>query len=97
LDSICPTGAGKVAGVKIEIHDEKWVGGAEAGAGFELLSAAINGDGREKASAFAKKLRRDESARQEREELLCGKAAGLLGFSRNFEMLFDGEKSWAGE
>jgi hypothetical protein len=27
LDSICPTGAGKVAGVKIEIEDEKLAGG----------------------------------------------------------------------
>jgi hypothetical protein len=29
LDSICPTGFGKVVGVKIEIDDEKWAGGAE--------------------------------------------------------------------
>jgi hypothetical protein len=29
LDSICPTGVGKVAGVKIGIHEEMWVGGAE--------------------------------------------------------------------
>jgi hypothetical protein len=29
LDSICPTGADKVSGVKIEIDKEKWAGGAE--------------------------------------------------------------------
>jgi hypothetical protein len=36
LDSICPTGAGKVAGVKIEIDDEKL-----AGEGRRLLELFI--------------------------------------------------------
>jgi hypothetical protein len=43
LDSGCPTGAGKVAGVKIEIDDEKAAGGAEVLARFELALAGING------------------------------------------------------
>jgi|HubBroStandDraft_4_1064222.scaffolds.fasta_scaffold559111_2 hypothetical protein len=34
LDSICPTGVGKVAGMKIEIHDEKLARGAEVIARF---------------------------------------------------------------
>jgi hypothetical protein len=38
-----------VAGVKIEIDDEKWAGGGEVRARIETWSAAINGDGREKA------------------------------------------------
>jgi hypothetical protein len=29
LDSICPTGVGKVAGVKIDIHGERRAGGVE--------------------------------------------------------------------
>ncbi len=48
LDSICPTGFGKVAGVKIENDDGKWAGGAEVGKRFDLWSAAMNGIGREK-------------------------------------------------
>jgi hypothetical protein len=48
LDSICPTGVGKVAGVKIEIDDERLTAGVEVTARFELLSAANNGISREK-------------------------------------------------
>jgi hypothetical protein len=48
LDSICPTGAGKVAGVKIEIDKEKGAGGVEATARFGPWSAAMNGISREK-------------------------------------------------
>jgi hypothetical protein len=60
LDSGCPTGAGKVAGVKIEIDDEKAARDAGVLGRFELEFGAINGDSREKtpsvakASAFAK-------------------------------------------
>jgi hypothetical protein len=85
LDSICPTGVGKVAGVKVENDEEKVAGGAEGDppwprlspsqcyggtsrrdklARFGLWCAGINGVGREKAPAFAKKLRRDKMARQ---------------------------------
>jgi hypothetical protein len=59
LDSICPTEAGKVAGVKIEMDEEKWAGGPvvirlrqrlrrDKLAGFELWSVAFNGNSREK-------------------------------------------------
>jgi signal transduction histidine kinase len=48
LDSGCPTGAGKVAGVKIEIDEEKWAGRAGVMGRFELVSAAINGSSRDK-------------------------------------------------
>jgi hypothetical protein len=48
LDSGCPTGLGKVAGVKLEKHDEKLAGGSEWFARFKLLSGAINGIHREK-------------------------------------------------
>jgi hypothetical protein len=43
LDSICPTGEGKVAVLNIEIHDERLVGGAELMARVGLWAAAING------------------------------------------------------
>jgi hypothetical protein len=52
---------------------------------------------RKGASAFAKKLRRDKSARQEREKLHYDTRAGLHGFTRIFEMSLDGTKAWAGE
>jgi hypothetical protein len=38
-----------VAGVKLEIDEEKWAGGVEVWARFELWSAAIKGINREKA------------------------------------------------
>jgi hypothetical protein len=89
LDSICPTGSGKVAGVKSEIDEEKWAGGAEATARFEQWSAVINGISREKrrsvakASAVAKAMADKMEGRQ---------MAGLLGCSRIFEMSLDREK-----
>src|ERR1700677_2978769 len=43
LDSICPSGAGKVAGVKIENHDEKLAGVVEVMARFNLLWVAVEG------------------------------------------------------
>jgi hypothetical protein len=43
LDSICPTGLGKVAGLKMEMDDEKWAGGSECLTRFESWSAANNG------------------------------------------------------
>jgi hypothetical protein len=53
LDSICPTGLGKVAGVKIEIHDEKLAGGGEVPRECKRQNGecrpAINGISREKA------------------------------------------------
>ncbi len=53
LDSICPTGAGKVAGVKIEIDGERWVGGVKVPRECKMQSGecrpAINGISRETA------------------------------------------------
>jgi hypothetical protein len=53
LDSICPTGAGKVEGVKIEIEDEKLAGEAEVARERGMQSGkgrpAMIGIGREKA------------------------------------------------
>jgi hypothetical protein len=42
LDSGCPTGVGKVAGVNLEIHEEKWEGGAEV---IRLRQATARQDG----------------------------------------------------
>jgi hypothetical protein len=59
LDSICPTGAGKVQGVKIEIDEEKWAGGVEVPRRCKMQSGecrpAINGISREKAPKARKK------------------------------------------
>jgi hypothetical protein len=66
LDSICPTGFGKVAGVKLEIDEEKWAGGAEVMGRFELWSAGMNGISREKAQMAhppSLKLPRDKKGR----------------------------------
>jgi hypothetical protein len=67
LDSICPTGLGKVAGVKFEKHEEKSAGGVEGDppspslrrdklTRFEPWSAAINGISREKTHSPSLKL-----------------------------------------
>jgi glutathione peroxidase len=58
LDSICPTGFGKVVGVKIEIDDEKWAGGAEVARKRKARSGErrpdINGIGCEEAPAIVR-------------------------------------------
>jgi hypothetical protein len=62
LDSICPTGAGNVAGVKIESDDEKLAGGAEGARERKMQSGesrpGINGIRREK----TRKARRGRGA-----------------------------------
>jgi hypothetical protein len=57
LDSICPTGSGKVAGVKIEIHEEKWADGAEGDPPSPEVSAVAN--------SYGGASRRDKLARFE--------------------------------
>jgi hypothetical protein len=79
LDSICPTEAGKVAGVKIETDEEKLAGGAEVARERKMQSGecrpAVNGISREKASAFAKaSARQAEGAKFE--EFRHGNQAG---------------------
>jgi hypothetical protein len=85
LDSICPTGSGKVAGVKIEIDDEKWAGGVEVIrlrqrlrrdklAYFELWSAGINGISREKTQNAQNSRNFDMASRQD-----DGFEAGFFG------------------
>jgi hypothetical protein len=66
LDSICPTGEGKVAVLNIEIHDERLVGGAELMARVELWAAAINGINREKTPAVARLWRGKRMAQNSR-------------------------------
>jgi hypothetical protein len=68
LDSICPTGVGKVAGVKIELNDEKWAGGAEDRKRFELWSEAMNGIAREKAQKAHPPSLRSSGATSRRDE-----------------------------
>jgi ribonucleotide reductase alpha subunit len=85
LDSICPTGAGKVAGVKIENHEEMWVSEVAAMTRLELWSAAINGIDREKAPSVAKAM---EGRQKEHPPSLKLPRTGwrdytvILGFSR---------------
>ena len=66
LDSICPTGESKVAGVKIEIHEEKLVGGAELMARVDLWAAAIDGNYHEKTPAVARLWRGKRMAQNSR-------------------------------
>jgi hypothetical protein len=68
LDSICPTGVGKVAGVKIEIDEENWADGSEWLARFEVRSAAMNGNSRGKARAAQRGRGATKEFEQERTE-----------------------------
>jgi hypothetical protein len=79
LDSICPTGAGKVAGVKIEIDDEKGAGGVEGLERLDLLCVAVEGI-REKTQPPSLKA----SARQDGATSRRGKQK--TDNSRNFDM-----------
>src|SRR5580658_371102 len=104
LDSICPTGGGKVAGVKIDIHEEKGAGGGEVARKCKTQSGdrepRIDANGREKmgrAHPPSLRLPRDKKARQETEKPLYGNPAELRGSSRNFEMSLDGENASGGE
>ncbi len=105
LDSICPTGGGNVAGVKIEIHQEQWTGGV---AMIRLRNAMAGRDGatsrRDELGQFelwaaGKSGIRREKSRSVAKASAFAKAmvdrmAELRGCSRIFEMSLDGEKAW---
>ena len=86
LDSICPTGVGKVGSVKIETADKRWPGSAVVKAPFEVWSAGMNGDGREKARAVASGFG-TASRKAQKEGTLrtgCGRDYTVIrGFSRS--------------
>jgi hypothetical protein len=78
LDGICPSEAGKVAGVKVEIHDEKLAGGAEGMARFERVSVAISGNSREKTPTVAKLWRGRQKAQKRRNCLMASQRVTRL-------------------
>jgi hypothetical protein len=69
LDSICPTGLGKVAAAKIETDEEDWADGAEVPRQCRMQSGeckpAINGISREKARAVATLWRGKQKAQKQ--------------------------------